>query len=128
MAFVDDDEVEEIGRVFAEVGRRMAVPRRPAHEGLEDGEEDASVLGNLALFADVLRADADQGVFGEGGERGEIVEGLRGEVVAVCQEEDARAAGWFGVCFPIRQVPAGFKEFPGDLEGDGGFAGAGCKR
>ena len=54
VALVDDDEVEEVRRVLAEIGA-AAVPRVAAHEGLEDGEEDAAVLRDLALLADLLR-------------------------------------------------------------------------
>ena len=120
MALVDDDEVEEVGRILAEVGRGLAVLRRAAHEGLEDGEEEAAVLGHLALLADVLRRDAHQRVLGEGGEG---VVGLVGEDVAVGQEQDARAARRLAA-----QVPAAVEELPGDLEGDEGLAGAGGER
>jgi fructoselysine-6-P-deglycase FrlB-like protein len=47
VALVHDDEVEEVRRVLAKV--RRAHPR-PAHEGLEDGEEDAAVLGHAPFF------------------------------------------------------------------------------
>ena len=51
LAFVDDDKVEEIRRVVAEVGRRFAVLIfATAHEGLEDGEKDARVLGHPAFL------------------------------------------------------------------------------
>ena len=89
MALVDDDEVEEVRRILAEIGRGLAVLRRPAHEGLEDGEEQAAVLGHLALLADVLRLDPHHRILGEGGEG---VVGLVGEDVAVGEEQDARAA------------------------------------
>ena len=56
MALVDDDEIEEVGRILAEVGRGFAVLRRTAHEGLEDGEKQAAVLRDFAFLADVLRA------------------------------------------------------------------------
>ena len=92
MALVDDDEIEEIGRILAEIRRGLAVLRRTAHEGLEDGEEQAGILRDLAFLADVLRLDPHHGVLRE---RGEVVIGLVGEVVAVGQEEDARAARWF---------------------------------
>ena len=65
MALVDHDEIEEVGRVIAEV-RRGLPSRRAGHEGLEDGEEDVAVLRHLALLADLLGIDADQGVIGEG--------------------------------------------------------------
>ena len=65
MALVNHDEIEEIGRILAEIRRGLAVLRRTAHEGLEDGEEQAGILRNFALLADVLRLDSDQGVFRE---------------------------------------------------------------
>ncbi len=65
VALVDDDEIEEVAWVFAEVWGWLAVLRRSAHERLENGEEEAAVLGNLAFLADVFRSDADEGVFGE---------------------------------------------------------------
>ena len=92
MALVDDDEVEEVRRILAEVGRRLAILRRPAHEGLEDREEQAAVLRHLALLANVVRLDPHQRILGEGGEG---VVGLIGQDVAVGQEENARAARRF---------------------------------
>ena len=117
MALVNDDEVEEVRGILAEIGRRLAVFGRPAHEGLEDREEEAAVLGHLALLADVLGRDAHHGIFGEGGKG---VVGLVGEDVAVGQEQDARTAGRLPA-----QVPAGMKQLPGDLKGDEGLARAG---
>ena len=97
----------------------MAVPA--GHEGLEDGEEDIAVFGHAALFPDDLRVDAHPGVLGKGGE---VVECLIREDVAVGEEENpGLAAGLAG--FPGGQAPAGVEELPGNLEGDGGFAGAG---
>lgn len=63
---------------------------------------------------------AGQGVVFEGGETGEVVEGLIGEGVAIGEKENARAAAWLA-----GQIPAGLEQLPEDLEGDGGFAGAG---
>src|SRR5207237_10291458 len=57
MALVDDDEVEEVGRILAKIRGRLAVPGRPAHEGLKDRKEEATVLGDPALLADALRLD-----------------------------------------------------------------------
>jgi hypothetical protein len=116
MAFVDDDEVEEVLGIVAEVGRGVAVLGRPAHEGLEDGEEQATVLGHLALLADVFRFDADQRILGEGGEG---VVRLIGEDVAVGEEQDARAARRFAA-----QVPPAVEELPRNLESDEGLARA----
>jgi hypothetical protein len=58
VALVDDDEVEEVGGIVAEVGRGLAVFGRPAHEGLEDGEEQTGVLRNLRISSGVTRANA----------------------------------------------------------------------
>jgi hypothetical protein len=96
-----------------------------AHEGLEDREEDAAVLRDLALSAHLVRGDPDQGIFREGGEG---VVGLVGEDVAVGEEQDARPTGWLTVGFPVAQVPAALEELPGDLEGDEGLARAGGQR
>ena len=120
MALVDDDEIEEVRRIFAEIGRRLAVLRRPAHEGLEDGEEQAAVLRHLALLADVLRLDPHQRVFGKGGKG---VVGLIGENVAVGEEQNARAARRLAA-----QVPAAVEQLPRDLKRDEGLAGAGGER
>ncbi len=84
------------------------------------GSEDAAVFGHTALLADVAGVDADQRVLGEGGEG---VVCLVGEVVAVGEEQDARAAGWLA-----GQVPAAVEQFPGDLKGDESLAGAGGER
>ena len=98
---------------------------RPAHEGLEDGEEDAAVLRHLALLADVCRVDAHQRLVVEG--RKGVV-GLVGQNVAVGQKEDARAARRLTLILSIRQVPAALKQLPRNLEGDEGLAGAGRQR
>src|ERR1035437_7860943 len=108
MALVDHDEVEEIRRILAEVGGRMSILRRPAHEGLEDGEEQTAVLRYLTFFADVLRGDAHHRVFGEGGKG---VVGLVRQDIAVGEKQDARAARRLAT-----QVPPAVEELPGDLE------------
>ena len=120
MALVDDDEVEEVRRILAEIGRWLAVLRRPAHEGLEDREEQAAVLRHLALLANVVRLDPHQRILGE---RGEGVVSLIGEDVAVGEEQDARPARRFAA-----QIPAAMKELPGDLKRDEGLARAGGER
>ena len=89
MALVNDDEIEEVRRILAEIRRRLAILRRAAHEGLEDREEQAAVLRHLALLADVLRRDPHHRIFGKGGEG---VVSLIGQNVAVGQEQDARPA------------------------------------
>ena len=61
---------------------------RPAHERLEDREEDAAVLGHPPLGPDLGRVDPHERIFGE---RRERVVRLVGEDVAVREEQDARA-------------------------------------
>lgn len=114
VALIDHDEVEKVRRVLTEPGRGFAIGRRPAHEGLEDGG------GHAALPAQGIRFQASQGVVFKGGETGEVVEGLIGEGVAIGEKENARAA--VGLA---REIPAGLEQLPEDLEGNGGFAGAG---
>ena len=92
------------------------------HEGLEDGEEDAAVLGDLPLLADLIGRDAHQGILGKGRE---VAEGLVREDVAVGQEQDARTATGLPPGAPVGEVPAAMEELPGDLEGDEGLARAG---
>ncbi len=128
MAFVDDDEIEEVGWILAEVGRGLAILRRTAHEGLEDGEEHAGVLWDFAFLANVVGADSFQRVFGKRGEGCEVVVGLVGEIVAVGEEENTRAASRFSPALPIRQIPAGIEELPRDLECNGCFPRAGGQR
>ena len=120
VALVDDDEVEEIRRIVAKVGRGLPVLGRPAHEGLEDGEEQAGVLGHLALLADVLGLDPHHGVLGKGVERGEIVVRLGRQGVAIGQEQNARPARRLAA-----EVPAGLEQLPRYLKGDRRLAGAG---
>ena len=117
VAFIDDDEVEEIWGVVAKVRRRGAVGSTAGHEGLEDGEEDAAVLWDAPVLADHIGIDTDQGVIREGGE---IEEGLIRQNIAVRKEQDTGPAlAVFG------QGPAAVEQFPGNLEGDAGFAGPG---
>ena len=52
MALVDDDEIEEVGRILAEIGLWLSVRTGAAHKGLENREEDTGVLRNMAVFAD----------------------------------------------------------------------------
>ena len=121
MALVDDDEVEEVRRILAEIGAGVAILGRPAHEGLEDGKEDAAVRGHSAPACRMESGiNADQGIFGEGGKG---VVSLVGEDVAVGQEQDTRATGWFAA-----QVPAAMEQFPGDLKRDERLARAGSQR
>lgn len=120
MAFVDDDEIEKVGRVVKEIGFRRSVRVGSGHEGLKDREENGAVFGNPAGFANLFRGDADAGVFGEGRE---LVKGLTGENVAVSEKQDARLPVWL-----TREIPAALKELPCDLKGDEGLAGAGRQR
>ena len=109
MTLVDHDEVEEIWRVFAEVGRWMSVHDRATHKRLEDGEEQARVLGDGALLANILGLDAHQRVVGKGGEGREIIIRLRCERVSVCKKKDAWSARGGTWLLPIREIPAGLK-------------------
>src|SRR5260370_27360760 len=101
MGLVDDDEIEEIRRILTEVRRRFAVLRWPAHERLEDGEEKAAILWDLALLANALRLDPDHCVFREGRE---CVVSLVGEDVAVGEEQDSLSS-CFSVCERKRSSP-----------------------
>ena len=56
---------KKIGRILPEVRRRLPVLRRTAHKRLEDRKEDARILRNLALLADLLQLDAGQCVLSE---------------------------------------------------------------
>ena len=106
MAFVDDDEVEKVLCVFAEVGRVA----RTTHEGLEDREKQTAVLRHPALLADLARLDPYQRVFRK---RRERVECLIRQNVSIREKQNPRAARWL-----TRQVPAALKKFPRDLKRD----------
>ena len=67
VTLVDHDEVEEVLRVFPEVRSGLCLLVPPAHEGLEDGEEDAPVLGYSSLLAYLVRSDPYQRILLEGG-------------------------------------------------------------
>ena len=95
--------------VLPEVGRVVWA----AHEGLEDGKEDAAVCGHASALCHAVGLDAHQSVLLEAAE---VYHGLLGERVAVCEEKDARTSAG------LLQVPSCLEEFPGDLEGDKGFA------
>src|SRR5208282_4355182 len=84
VAFVDHNEIEEVGRILTEVWGLRAILGL-AHEGLEDGEEYAAVLGDLALFADLLRTDAHHRVFWK---RGKFDVGLIGQDVAIGKKQN----------------------------------------
>jgi hypothetical protein len=95
VALIDDDAVEEVRRIIAEVGGRLAFLIHAGHEGLKDGEENAAVLRYAASSANLIGADAHQGIVGEGGKRGELTEDLPREDIAVGQKQDSRPAGRF---------------------------------
>jgi hypothetical protein len=101
---------KKIRWVFTEVGRRFSDLRLPAHEGLEDSEEQAAIHRHLALFPDIRRIDAYQGILREGGER---VVCLIREDVPVRKEENARKT-----CRLAAPIPAAMKELPRDLRCD----------
>src|SRR5258708_37089886 len=117
MALVDDDEIEEVRGIFAEIGGGVSIFGRAAHKGLEDGEEEARVLRHFAFLADFVGLDARHSVLGKSGEG---VVSLVGEDIAVGEEENAGTSRRLAA-----QVPAAVKQLPCDLEGDKGFAGAG---
>ena len=77
-------------------------------------------FGTRPFFRISSGLDARQRVLGK---RREGVVGLIGQDVAVGEEQDARPP--LGLA---RQVPAALEQRPGDLEGDGGLAGAGRER
>jgi len=60
-AYADDDEIEEIGRVVAEIRRCFAIFGRAAGEDLKNSQEEAAVSRDAALFADAVRVDASAG-------------------------------------------------------------------
>ena len=121
MALINDDEIEEVRRILAKVGRRFPILGRAAHEGLKDGKEQAAVLGHAAFLANVLGLDAHQRVVGKGGERSEIIVGLRRERVAVGQKQNARATRRLDALVPLDQIPTRLEQFPRNLESDGCF-------
>jgi hypothetical protein len=120
MALVDHDEIEEVRWVLAEVGRGFAVPRRSAHESLEDGEEQAAVLRNSPFLANVARFDAHHRVFGK---RGKSVVRLVGENVAVSEKQDARTPRRLAA-----QIPPAVKQLPRNLKCDERLARASRQR
>ena len=109
MAFVHDDEVEEVGRIFAvQTGAAFVLGN-----GLIDGEVD------FPPFADFAVGDLPSGI----AERSEgLVLRIVDQDVAVGQIENLGAAVFAG------PVPEGVPELPANLEGDQGLAGAGRHR
>ena len=80
MAFINDDEIEEIGRIFAEIWGGFSVFRRAAHKSLENREEKAAIFWDAAFLSNVVRIDAHECVFGECGKG---VVSLIGQDIAV---------------------------------------------
>src|SRR5260221_6762759 len=109
MAFVHDDEVEEVaGELLVE-----SIAALVASEGLIDGEIHLAAVNHLAAFDLVPRLP----------KRGEhFVLGVIHEDVAVGEEKDSRTAMLAGA------VPAGVPELPADLKCNRGFACAGRHR
>ena len=89
MTFINDDEVEEVGRIVAKVGDGVTSVVLSSHEGLENGEEDAAVFRDSALLANFIGFNANTSVIRESG-KSEF--GLVGENVAIGKKEDAGAA------------------------------------
>jgi hypothetical protein len=105
MTLIDDNDIEKVLRILAEVRRRLAIITGTAHECLENREEDAGVLRNVAPPRNFVRPNSDHRLFLKGRERGEIVIGLIGQVVAVGQKQYARPPSWFAT-----EVPACLKQ------------------
>src|SRR5262249_27742585 len=84
MTLVNNDKIEELGWVLAEVWRGLPVLHRTTHERLEYRKEEARILRDFALFADVLWLYSCQRGFREGRERRSIIKSLIREIVAVC--------------------------------------------
>jgi hypothetical protein len=61
VAFIDHDEIEEIGRVVVEDGLSLS-----SHERLKDCKENARVLGHSAFLTQCGRVDPGNGVGREG--------------------------------------------------------------
>ncbi len=65
MAFVDDDEVEEVRRILSKIRRWLAIFGRTTHERLKDREEQAAFFGYLAFFLNVTWVDTHHRVLGK---------------------------------------------------------------
>lgn len=89
MALVDDDEVEEVRWILAEVRRWLSVRVGAEHEGLKDRKEDAGIGRDFSGLTNRVRRDADTGIVGK---LRQGVVGLIGKDVAVGEEQNARAA------------------------------------
>ena len=123
VAFVDDDEVEEVGRVLpVELPARLAL-----HERFVDREENGRVRRHLVVaLVDRLGRDAGERVFVKSAE---VDQPLVGEDVAVSDEEDARRPrARTSVALRRLEVPPRLEELPRDLERDERLARAGGER
>ena len=79
MALVNDDEIEKVFWVFSKIRRCIW----PAHERLEDGEEDAAVFLYAPLLLYLRGTDAHQCIFFK---CTESIEGLIGQHIPVGKE------------------------------------------
>src|SRR5437773_3359542 len=98
MTLVDDDEVEEVRRVLAEIRRPRAIfSRRPAHECLENGKEHAAILRHFSFLLYVFRPDSNQRIFRKRGER--VVSLIRKDV-SIREKQNSRTARWLACQVP----------------------------
>ena len=107
MAFVDNDQIEEIPRILVE----HAFAVRTGIHGLIDAEVDRTVFRSIPL------GDYVPLVF----ERFESIVGLITQNIPVGKKEDARVAVMPGF------VPFGLKELPYCLKSYDRFASTSCK-
>src|SRR5438552_10572785 len=102
MTLVNDDEVEEVRRILAEIRRRRTIfSRWSAHERLENGKEEAAVLRHFSFLLNVFRPDSNQRILGDGRER--VVSLIRKDV-SIGKNQNSRTAR----CLAC-QVPAAMK-------------------
>ena len=66
MTFVDNDQIEIVGGILAEIRFRFTFFGLAAHECLEDRKEDAAVGWDFTVLLDFFGTDPDQSVFGKG--------------------------------------------------------------
>ena len=86
VTFVDDDEVEDNPW---DIRQSIGVSFGPLMKVWKMVKKILPLVGTLPSFADLVRFDADEGIFGEGGEG---VECLVGQNVSVGQKQDAGSA------------------------------------
>ena len=110
MALIDDDKVEVVFWVLA----KTRAVFRTGHESLENGKENAPVSRNSAVFANLIRFDAQKCIRRK---RRKGVKRLIGQYVSIGKKENARSS------FPISvEVPPALKKLPDNLESNKGFA------